>query len=175
MEIYTPVLYSEKIKYSNAKKLKIFDNNYLMIEEDYFIYEHNIDETLYLSTSIIKTYFYDVLLILTENNENIKTFYHYNGDLYNINITKKGKYYFEFFYLGEAKNQEQIFRCYLYNTIIEEIDFTKNNYFGFYPILVSNDKNNKEYLSYYKISNLKEDKKVYFIYGNYLYDDHLFS
>ena len=175
LEIYTPVLYSEKIKYSNAKKLKIFDNNYLMIEEDYFIYEHNSDETLYLSTSIIKTYFYDVLLILTENNENIKTFYHYNGDLYNINITKKGKYYFEFFYLGEAKNQEQIFRCYLYNTIIEEIDFTKNNYFGFYPILVSNDKNNKEYLSYYKISNLKEDKKVYFIYGNYLYDDHLFS
>ena len=170
-DIYNPVIYNEKIKYSNAKKLKFFDNNYLQIEKDFFVYEHNSDEKLVLEAGLSVSV-HNILLILTENNENIKTFFlNYDNDSIKINIEKKGKYYFEF--ISQEKgdiNLEFIFRCNLYNKIIDEIDFNKNNYFGFYQRLKSDEKINKNILSYYKISNLKEDKKVYFIYGDNIYN-----
>ena len=171
-DIYNPIIYNEKIKYSNAKKLKFFDNNYFQIEKDFFVYEHNSDEKLVLEAGLSVSVHNNILFILTENNENIKTFFlNYDNDSIKINIEKKGKYYFEF--ISQEKgdiNLEFIFRCNLFNKIIDEIDFNKNNYFGFYQRLKSDEKNNKDILSYYKISNLTEDKKVYFIYGDNIYN-----
>ena len=170
LDIYNPVIYNEKIKYSNAKKLKFFDNNYLQIEKDFFLYEHNSDDKLIIDTKMNFYKYNDILLILTENNEKIKTFYNYDRYSFKINIEKKGKYYFEFINLGEDIDEVKIFRCYIFDKIIDEIDFSKNIYFGLYQNLKTENTNNNEILSYYKVSKLKEDKQVYFTFGNIVYD-----
>ena len=172
-DIYNPVIYSEKNKYLNAKKLKFFDNNYLMIEKDFFLYEHKSDDKLIIDANL-NVLTNKVLLILTVNNEIIKKYGCLDSAV--INIEKKGKYYFEFIDLRNIRkeeNEEQIFKCSVMNETIAEIDFSKNIYFGFYQKLKSENANNKEIIPYYKVSNLNEDKQVYFTLGHitssYLY------
>ena len=144
-----------------------------MIEKDFFLYEHKSDDKLIIDANL-NVLTNKVLLILTVNNEIIKKYGCLDSAV--INIEKKGKYYFEFIDLRNIRkeeNEEQIFKCSVMNETIAEIDFSKNIYFGFYQKLKSENANNKEIIPYYKVSNLKEDKQVYFTLGHitssYLY------
>ena len=49
--------------------------------------------------------------------------------------------------------------------MIEESDFNKNSYFDKFPFYET-FKYTKQNLPYYKVSSLKEDKKVYFTFNN---------
>ena len=74
----------------NAKKLKFFDNNYLMIGKDFFLYEHKSDDKLIIDANL-NVLTNKVLLILTVNNEIIEKYGCLDSAV--INIEKKGKYY----------------------------------------------------------------------------------
>ena len=166
--MYTPVIYNNKIKNKNEIKLKIFDNIYFNPEKDYFSYEHLMEEKLVLYTDIYQKEFNDLLIILTDENSNNKTFYFYKNSMNEIIFEKKGKYFFEFYFLKNKKNEDwAYFRSYSFNKKIDEIDLSKNYYSGYFYYTL-NDKNKFQDLAYYKITNLVEDKKVFFSFDNEL-------
>ena len=165
LDIYIPVIYNEEIKNNNAIQLKLFDNIIFKPEKDYFIYEHLTEEKNILYIDVFKDDEKDLLLILTENNENIKIYKDINSlNSFEINLEKKGKYFLEFYLKEENKEQYFPLRIYSLNKMLEEIDLNKNIYQGlFYSSIIG--RYEMKDLPYYKVTNLKEDKKVYFIYG----------
>ena len=97
-------------------------------------------------------------LLLARDNEFIKAYTFVNESLIQIVLDKKGNYCLETY----VSNDDNImYYIYPFDKMIEEIDFSKKYYSGSFK----NDKfsfySNDDF-SYYKVSNLKEDKLVYF-------------
>ena len=172
--IYSPVIFNQKYQHKNIIKLKFFQEHYFFPEKDIFIYEHLSDEEL-----ILHLYINDKMNLrviqCNESNENNKIIYYNFDDLHEIIFDKKGKYYLEFdpievFGKSETTNTYFLY-TWIFNQMIEEIDLTNDIYYGFFLRYLNNlphkyDNNN---LPYYKISNIKEDKLVYFTYDNSIY------
>ena len=92
-------------------------------------------------------------------------------------MEKKGNYFFEFINIdtGSIEKYNISFCSYLYNETIAEIDLNEINYYG-YLINSKNDSNKIEYLANYKVTNLIEDKNVYFTYVNeYFYKSDIYN
>ena len=153
-----------------AIQLKLFDIIFKP-EKDYFFYDHLQEEKLPLYIDAYKHDYNDLLLILTENNENIKILNDINNNnFFDIYLEKKGKYFFEFIDLKKEKIEQYfLLRSYSLNKMIEEIDLNKNTYYGYFFSWISNTQYKTEDLAYYKVTNLKEDKLIYFTYGGNLY------
>ena len=103
LDVYTPVIYNRKRNYKNGIKFKLFDIIHFRPENDYFIYEHLTEEKLIILIDIYQKESNNILLILTDDKTNLKTFYYYIGDSIEINIEKKGKYFLEFNYINKKK------------------------------------------------------------------------
>ena len=172
LNIYSPVLFNEKSKNKNSIKLEILKEIYLQPEKNYLIYEHLTDEKLVIYISI-----YDNIDMILTDSDGKRNFFHFDSSnsFYNENkmkkiaINKKGKYLLEFINLNEPDNNKNyiVFYSWVFDKMIEEIDFSKNIYSGFCPLYETYDLN-IENLPYYKVSNLSENKKVYFISYNYM-------
>ena len=177
LDIYTPIIYNEKNKIKNAKKINLFNKNEFIPEKDYFIYEHLKNERQILHIGFyFETYGYiEFIVALTKESDIIKKYYLKPGTIYGdsieIVIEKEGIYFLHFIPINYSikKYHFVYFACYLFNTMIENIDLSKNNYFGFLPNY-NNSSNSINDLAYYKISKLSEDKNVYFIFEKNLED-----
>ena len=164
-DIYNPVIYNEKINNKNALTLKLFDNILFKPESDFFIYEHLTEEKLGLSFNLYNINYHhnDIILILKENNGNIK-YYNDKNKLFEIVLEKKGIYYLEFIGINNKINKEYIsLRCYSFNKMIDEIDLSKNYYYGYFHIYNSHQYEIND-LSYYKVTNIKKDTEINFAF-----------
>ena len=137
LDIYIPIIFSGEIKNNNAKQLKLFNNILFKPEKDYFFYEHLTEEKLPLYIDAYEGEYNDLLLILTENSENIKIFNDINNEnSFDICLEKKGKYFLEFIYLKKEESEQYFpLRSYSLNKMIEEIDLNKNIYYGFFFLI----------------------------------------
>jgi len=98
LDIYTPIIYNEKEKFKEAKKLKFFDKICFIPKKDYFIYEHLTDDKLIFHlTNFDEGRTHVKSMIVTRNNEIIEKFSYGWGDFHEIILDKKGIYFFEFF------------------------------------------------------------------------------
>ena len=169
LDIYNPVIYNEKYEKENPIKLKFFDKIIFNPEKDYFVYDHLVDEKLVIYIDIDLNKYGKIFVTSTGNNGIIKKYGFYRITLQEINFEKKGRYFLEFINIEDLEEENNLINIYFYpfNILIEEIDLTKYKYSGCFI----NDKlptYNNGYLAYYKVNNLKEDKQVYFTFGNYL-------
>ena len=164
-DIYNPIIYNVNTNNKNIMKLKLFDNILFKPNNDLFVYEYLTEEKLTLYISLFKNDYNDVVLILRENNENTKIFYNDTNDLFEITLEKKGFYYLEFIYIDNIINDEYIsLRCFSFNKMIDEIDLSKNNYYGFFHICNPSIQYEITNLSYYKVTNIKQNTEIYFAY-----------
>ena len=170
LEIYSPVIYNKIVKNKEAIKLTFFEKINFRPEKDFFIYEHLFDEKLILyiffnSEMYLKVRYY---------NEDKKVFIPGKYFVHEIILDKKGKYYFDFFNLEQSDDtKNNTIYVWTFNKMIKEIDLSKDiyseifiNYFQKYYSRNGYQQYENKDLPYYKISNLKEDKKVYFTYSN---------
>ena len=166
LDIYTPVIFNEKLKIKNAKKFNFFGINDLIPEKDYFIYENLNNEKQVLHIDLRMKKYEKFVLILEKEGEIIKKYYieknQYFGKNIEIIFEEKGIYFLYFINLDGTENHKIYFTTYLFNSMIENIDLNKNYYFGFLPNFEHLTYPTKD-LAYYTVSYLKEDKNVFFI------------
>ena len=166
LDIYTPVIFNEKLKMKNAKKFNFFGINDLIPEKDYFIYENLNNETQILHIDLRMKKYKKFVLILEKEGKIIKKYYieknRYFGKNVEIIFEEKGIYFLYFINLDFTENHKIYFTTYLFNSMIENIDLNKNFYLGFLLNFENSTYSTKD-LAYYKVSYLKEDKNVFFI------------
>ena len=171
LDVYTPLIYSEKNKIKGAKKLKFFEKIFFEPGKDYFIYEHLSNEKfVFQIENFFKAISDEKAIIITKNNDIVDKYFYEESKLQEIIFEKKGLYFIEIFDDdNELKKDNYFLLSYALNILIEEIDLTKINYSGcFTNSALSFPLSNN--LPYYKVNNLKEDTMVYFTYNTNLID-----